>query len=122
MARVPDWPARLAAVLAAAENRPFDAHRWNCAGFAMAAIEACTGARPAVRVLPDLEASADTAGFRRVPPVLAGAGDVVLGGGGREGDPPRLGVVVACGRAAFVGARGLVREPVTDCRAAWRIA
>ena len=43
MARLPDWPARLAAQLAAAETRPFDAHRWNCGQFALAAIRATTG-------------------------------------------------------------------------------
>lgn len=117
MPRVRDWPARLAVLLAAAETRPFDARRWNCGVFALAAIEACTGARPRVRVLPRFEASADSAGFPRVPPAFAGAGDVALGGGER----PRLGVVVGSGRVAFVGPRGLVREPITACRVAWRI-
>ncbi len=116
MARRPDWPARLGALLAAAETRPFDAHRWNCGRFALAAVEAMTGARPSVRVLPSLEASADSASFPRVPPAFARPGDVVLAGG-----PPRLGVVVDCGRAAFVGPRGLVRVPLTTCTTAWRI-
>jgi len=116
MARVPGWPARLAALLAAAETRPFDAHRWNCGRFALAAIHAATGARLRPRILPSLEATADGAGFPRVPPPFARAGDVVL-----AGDPPRLGVVVDGGRAAFVGPRGLVRAPLTACTAAWRI-
>lgn len=117
MTRLPDWPARLAALLSAAETRRFDRHHWNCARFALAAVEACTGERPRVRVLPCLEASADSAGFPRIPPAFAGAGDVAIGGG----EEPRLGVVVGCGRVAFVGPRGLVREPITDCRVAWRI-
>ncbi len=116
MARLPDWPARLAALLAATEARPFDAHRWNCGRFALAAVHAVTGARPHPRILPSLEATADNAGFPRIPPSFARAGDVVL-----AGDPPRLGIVVDGGRAAFVGPRGLIRVPLSACSAAWRI-
>lgn len=117
MARLPDWPARLAALLAAVEARPFEAHRWNCGRFALAAVQATTGQRPAWRSLSSLEATADSADFPRIPPNFARAGDVVL-----AGDPPRLGVVVDGGRAAFVGPRGLVRAPLTTCTIAWRIA
>ena len=116
MARLPDWHARLAALLSAAETRPFDAHRWNCGRFALASVEACTGARAHIRMQPSLEATADSAGFPRIPPTFARAGDVVL-----AGEPPRLGVVVDGGRAAFVGPRGLTRAPLTTCAAAWRI-
>ena len=114
--RRPDWPGRLAALLSAAEACPFDAHRWNCGRFALASVEAVTGTRPRVRILPDLEATADSAGFPRIPPAFARAGDVVL-----AGDPPRLGVVVDGGRAAFVGPRGLIRTQATTCTIAWRI-
>ena len=117
MARLPDWPSRLAALLAAAEARPFDARCWNCGRFALASVEACTGARARFRMRPSLEATADSAGFPRIPPTFARAGDVVL-----AGDPPRLGVVVDGGRAAFVGPRGLVRAPLIACTTAWRIA
>ena len=116
MARLPDWPARLAALLAAVETRPFDAHRWNCGRFALAAIQAATGARLRPRILPSLEATADSVGFPRIPSTFARAGDVVL-----AGDPPRLGVVLDGGRAAFVGCRGLVRISLTDCTIGWRI-
>ena len=116
MTRRPDWPGRLAALLSAAEARPFDAHAWNCGRFALAAVEAVTGMRPRVRVLCSLEATADSAGFPRLPPAFARPGDVVL-----AGDPPRLGVVVDGGRAAFVGPNGLLREPLTTCTAAWKI-
>lgn len=116
MARLPDWPARLAALLAVAETRPFDAHRWNCGRFALASVEACTGARTRFRMRPSLEATADSVGFPRIPPAFARAGDVVL-----AGDPARLGVVVDGGRAAFVGPRGLIRISLTDCATAWRI-
>ncbi|WP_408887588.1 DUF6950 family protein, partial [Roseicella frigidaeris] len=71
MTRRPDWPGRLAALLSAAEARPFDAHRWNCGRFALAAVEAVTGDRPRVRVLLYLEATADSAGFPRIPPAFA---------------------------------------------------
>ena len=116
MARLPNCHARLAALLAAAEARPFDAHRWNCGRFALAAVEACTGARTRFRMRPSLEATADSTGFPRIPPAFARAGDVVL-----AGDPPRLGVVVDGGRAAFVGPKGLIRVPLTTCTTAWRI-
>lgn len=114
--RHPHWVARLAALLRAAETCPFDARRWNCALFALAAVEAVTGERPAVRVLPDLAASADSAGFPRVAPLRAGMGDIVL-----APDPDRLGVVLDAGRVAFVGLRGLLRAPITLCTQAWRI-
>jgi hypothetical protein len=116
MARLQDWPARLAALLAAAEMRPFHAHRWNCGRFALASVEACTGARARIRMQPSLEVTADSAGFPRIPPAFARAGDVVL-----AGDPPRLGVVIDGGRATFVGPRGLVRAPLATCTTAWRI-
>lgn len=116
MTRRPDWPGRLAALLSAAEARPFDIRRWNCAGFALAAVEAVTGTRPVVRVAPCLDASADSAGFARIPPAFARPGDVVL-----APDPDRLGVVVEAGQAAFVGPHGLLRAPLTACTIAWRI-
>ena len=111
-----DWAIRLAALLSAAEARPFHARQWNCASFALAAVEAVTGNRPSVTVLPCLAASADSAGFPRVAPAFARPGDIVL-----AGDPPRLGVVVEAGRAAFVGPRGLTTAAITDCSIAWRI-
>jgi hypothetical protein len=111
-----DWAVRLAALLSAAEARPFHARHWNCASFALAAVEATTGARPQVQIYPSLEASADSAGFPRIAPVFARAGDIVL-----VGEPPRLGVVVEAGRAAFVGPRGLTTAAITECSIAWRI-
>jgi hypothetical protein len=111
-----DWAVRLAALLSAAETRPFDARHWNCAGFALAAVEAVTGTRPKVKIHPSLDASADSAGFPRIAPAYARAGDIVL-----AGDPPRLGVVVEVGRAAFVGPGGLTTAVLTECSIAWRI-
>ena len=111
-----DWAVRLAALLSAAEARPFDARQWNCASFALAAVEAVTGHKPSVKVLPSLEASADSAGFPRIAPAYARPGDIVL-----AGDPPRLGVVVEAGRAAFVGQRGLTTAVITECEIAWSI-
>jgi hypothetical protein len=114
--RRPDWAVRLAALLSAVEARPFDTHRWNCGRFALAAVEAVTGARPRLRILPDLMATADSAGFPRIAPLLACMGDVVL-----APDPDRLGVVLDAGRVAFVGPRGLIRAPITICACAWRV-
>ena len=116
MTRRPDWAVRLAALLSAVETRAFDAHRWNCGRFALAAVEAVTGTTPRVRVLPDLAATADSAGFPRVAPLLARMGDVVL-----APDPDRVGIVLDAGRVAFVGPRGLLRAPITVCTCAWRI-
>jgi hypothetical protein len=114
--RRPDWAVRLATLLSAVETRPFDAHRWNCGRFALAAVEAVTGERPQVRVLTDLVATADSAGFPRIAPLRARMGDIVL-----APNPDRLGVVLDAGRVAFVGPRGLLRAPITLCTIAWRI-
>jgi len=114
--RLPDWHVRLAALLASVETRPFDGTDWNCGRFAIAAVDAVTGARPRWRLCAALEASADSAGFARIPPTFARPGDVVL-----AGEPVRLGVAVDGGRAAFVGPRGLLRQPLAGCTAAWRI-
>jgi len=114
--RLPDWPERLAALIRAAEHRPFDMARWNCGRFAMAAVVASTGQRPVWQQRPTLAAMADTAGFPRVPVPFARAGDVVL-----ASDPDRLGVVLDAGRAAFVGSAGLLRLPITACTTAWRV-
>ena len=111
-----DWPERLAALITVAEHRPFDAARWNCGRFALAAVEAVTGHRPSWQHRPTLAAMADTAGFPRIPPTFARAGDVVL-----ATDPDRLGVVLDAGRAAFVGTAGLLRLPITACTIAWRV-
>jgi hypothetical protein len=111
-----DWAVRLAALLSAAEARAFDARHWNCASFAIAAVEAVTGHKPSVRVLPCLAASADSAGFPRIAPAFARAGNIIL-----ARDPPRLGVVVEAGRTAFVGPHGLTTAAITECEIAWRI-
>ena len=114
--RLPDWPERLGALITAAEHRPFDAARWNCGRFALAAVVACTGRRPSWQHRPSLAEMADTAGHPRVGVRFAGAGDVVL-----AADPDRLGVVLDAGRVAFVGPTGLLRLPITACTVAWRV-
>lgn len=116
MNRLPDWPERLAALITAAEHRPFDGARWNCGRFAMMAVVACTGHRLSWQHRPTLAAIADTASYPRVPVPFARAGDVVL-----AADPDRLGVVLDAGRAAFVGPLGLLRLPITACAVAWRV-
>jgi hypothetical protein len=114
--RLPAWPERLAALITAAEHRPFDMARWNCGRFAMAAVVACTGQRPSWQHRPTLSAMADTAGFPRVLVPFARVGDVVL-----AADPDRLGVALDAGRVAFVGPEGLIRLPITACTIAWRV-
>ena len=54
---------RLAELLSAAEARAFDVRQWNCASFALAAVEAVTGHKPSVKVLPCLAASAIVLAF-----------------------------------------------------------
>jgi hypothetical protein len=114
--RLPDWPERLAALITAAEHRPFDATRWNCGRFAMAAVVASMGRRPSWQHRSSLAEMADTAGFPRVPVPFTRAGDVVL-----AADPDRLGVVLDAGRVAFVGSAGLHRLPITACTISWRV-
>ena len=114
--RLPDWPERLAAVITAAEHRPFDAARWNCGRFAMAAVVACTGRRPSWQHRSSLVEMADTAGFPRVAVPFARTGEAAL-----AADPERLGVVLDAGRTAFVGPAGLLRLPITTCAIAWRV-
>ena len=114
--RLPDWPKRLGALITAAEHRSFEAARWNCGRFAMAAVMACTGQRPSWQHRPNLTAMADTAGYPRVLVSFARAGDVVL-----AADPDRLGVMLDAGRVAFVGPAGLLRLPITACTIAWRV-
>ena len=116
MSRLPDWADRLAALITAAEHRPFEDARWNCGRFALAAVVACTGERPSWRHRSSLAEMADTAGFPRVPVPFARTGDVVLASG-----PDRFGVVLDAGRAAFVGPAGLVRLTITACTIAWRV-
>jgi len=116
LGRLPDCPDRLAALITAAEHRPFNAARWNCGRFAMAAVAACTGQRPSWQHQSSLAEMADTAGFPRVPVPFARAGDVVLAAA-----PDRLGVVLDAGRAAFVGPAGLLRLPITACTIAWKV-
>jgi hypothetical protein len=81
-----------------------------------AALRRQRAAEDIARLLPSLIASADSAGFPPVAPLLAGTGDVVL-----APDPARLGVVLDAGRLAFVGPHGLLRAPITHCTHAWRI-
>lgn len=116
MTRLPDWPDRLGALISAAEHRPFDAARWNCGRFALAAVMACTGQRPSWQHRPTLAEMADTGGYPHVPVPFARTGDVVL-----ASEPDRLGVVLDAGRAAFVGPAGLLRLPITACTIAWRV-
>jgi hypothetical protein len=116
VSRLPDWADRLAALITAVEHRPFDAARWNCGRFALAAAVACTGQRPSWQYRPTLAEMADTTGHPRVLVPFARAGDVVL-----ASDPDRLGVVLDAGRAAFVGPAGLLRLPITACTIAWRV-
>jgi hypothetical protein len=130
--RRPDWAVQLAALLSAAEARPFDAHRWNCGRFALAAMEAVTGSPPQVRVLSDLEPAADSAGFPRNPPLRARMDDIVLAPDptasvwcATPGASPLSGRAAQAGPDALSGAGGACRwrrsavSPTARSRRCW---
>lgn len=131
MARLPDWEARLSAVLAEWSTRRF---RWDgdCARFAAATVIAVTGEDPladlrgryrtrreAMAILEEkpMEARLD-AMFPRVPIGLAQRGDIalldamalgcVIGGDARGFGPD--GVMDLMPRAEWLGAWGVGRD------------
>jgi hypothetical protein len=140
LTRRPDWEDRLAAYLARCRDRP---HRWgshDCMLFAAGVCRALTGFDPArghrgkycgavsaARYLRSLgwaspEAAADTL-FERIPPAMARRGDLVLHvvDGDRGGHPGVCIGAVALFVGEAAGRSGLVRVPMRDCAAAWRI-
>lgn len=134
-ARLPDWPERLAELLAQRLRAAFVWGANDCALFAADNIQALTGLDPASHLRGQYhdEAAAQAVlaaegGLRGLAEALLGApmdnpalaqrGDVVcVALEGRD----TLGVVTGAGRWAAPGARGLVYRPMSEVAVAWRV-
>lgn len=133
MARVPDWPQRLAAAVEAARLQPFDWGRHDCALWAADVVLALTGedhgaafrgqyrsrggAAFVIARAGGLAAIATRALGAPVPITQAQRGDVCLldcefG--------PALGICIG-DRVAFTGPPGLVLVPLLECAQAWHV-
>lgn len=89
-----DWLDRLSAVIDAHDAQPFEWGRSDCFAFVMDAVEAMTGSDPYAkerRVSSEAEAKASLrargfvsvdaalrAAFPRIPPAMAGTGDIAV--------------------------------------------
>lgn len=133
-ARLPDWPARLGAVVAARLAAPFAWGGNDCAAFAADCVQAVCGTdrlhaargprgteRQARRLLRRLGGwdAVTRCGLQPVPPAQAGRGDLVLLRQA-EGAAPALGVCL--GEVAVCpGAQGLARVAMRHALRAWRV-
>jgi hypothetical protein len=134
--RLPDWEARLAALIEAVRDRPYQIGRWDCAQFCGAAVEAVLGDNPAAPFLGRYRSR--NGGLRLLPgrrfklrgfltnlfgppvaPLFLRRGDIAMMG-------TAIGVRWGAG-LLFVGAdeiedrEGLVYRPVEDARFGWRV-
>lgn len=132
MPRLPDWPDRLAAYIESRRHARFVWGAHDCCRFAAGAVEAITGdcvagpwapCRSAIASMRALRAAGgiyeipSACGFQRIPPALAGRGDIVATLTRRG---PALGVCLGAD-AAFAGTERLVFLPTLSSSAAWRI-
>ncbi|WP_414897709.1 DUF6950 family protein [Rhodovulum sp. YEN HP10] len=135
MTRLPLWERRLSAELGAWEGRTFVWGQADCLGLCRASARAMTGRDP----IPDLPAYASemqaakglvSLGFasiadlidahlERLPVAMARRGDWVMGDA--AGALPGAMGVVTGRHALHLAGHGLVRRPVLDAEAAWRI-
>jgi cell wall-associated NlpC family hydrolase len=132
-----DWPERLAAVVASAQDQPYVLGQWDCLRFCCAAIESMTGTdlwprfagyktkRQALvtiaRIAPSLGDAVSVVLAREpVAPAQAGRGDVALYHDG-EGES-HLGLCIGA-KVAVLGPAGLLQVPLDHAglRHAWRI-
>lgn len=131
--RLPDWEARLAAVVDEAQRRPFAWGHFDCCTFASDAAQAVSGVdrmgglrrryrdmRSALRLVRDLgglmNAVKQALGEPLATPKLAQRGDIVL----VRAKLPALGVVV--GQSALVPlVFGVQRVAMGDWIAGWRV-
>jgi hypothetical protein len=137
MTRREDWPSRLDAVIQAASERPFSWGRHDCCTFADDCVEAVTGARlwpaglgtyaTAVEAQKRMFAmgwetvgdALDSVVGERVAVLLAQRGDLVLIPA--EGFAGAAVVDMTGQFAVGVSHAGLLRVPVLDALAAWRV-
>lgn len=136
LTRLPDWPLRLEAFVAARQFQAFVWGRQDCALFAADAVQALTGvdvappllrchchARAALRSMRahgGLQAIAQAALGTPIPPVLAGVGDVLLTRPSSSAYQPML--AVCNGATALApGPYGLVSIGLGQVSHAWRV-
>ena len=136
MARLPDWPERLAAVVAAAQHQPYQLGQHDCLRFTCQCVDAVAGVdlwqrfagyttklqalRTIAAIAPGLgQAVSAVLGSQPVPALLARRGDVLLyvDAGGEH-----LGVCVGS-TAAVLGPQGLAHLPLDHAGFlhAWRV-
>lgn len=130
-----DWQERLADLIDANRQTPFQWGVHDCALWGADVMEAQTGAdfgAPFRGKYSDAEGAAEAlrtfgAGtliktfdrhLERIAPAFAGRGDLVAKGRGRTA---AIGVCIGS-EALFVGDDGLVRVPRSEWAAAWRVA
>ena len=113
--RQENWESALVAELRAANGRPYDARRWNCARFAHQCANAIA-TRPIPWITRDGLVEGANAVLTRIDPAGAQRGDVVLA----HVPQPSLGICLGV-RAAFVTASGLMTIPRSDIVAAWSV-
>jgi len=136
MARLPDWPERLAAVVAAARPQAFLLGTHDCLRFSCACVQAVAGVdlwpqfagyttpaeslRTIARIAPSLaQAVSAVLGSQPVPPLLARRGDVLLY---VDAGIEHLGVCLGA-LGAVPGPAGLAHLPLdhTGFTQAWRV-
>ena len=136
LVRLPDWPLRLEALLAARQQQPFAWGSQDCALFAADCVQALTGvdvAPPALRrhrtpraALRSLRAHGGLHGIAQaalgtpIDPALAGVGDVLLTRPSAQAHHPMLAV---CNGATAIapGPHGLVSLSLAQVSHAWRV-
>lgn len=131
--RLPDWPARLGALVAARLPEPFAWGPNDCAAFAADCVQAMTGAdvlaplrgpratelqaRKLLRRLGGWDV-VTRCGLPEVEPALAGRGDLVLL---RQSARPVLALCVDGEVAISPGLYGLARASMRCALRAWRV-
>ncbi|MCQ4575426.1 MAG: hypothetical protein NOU37_09310 [Candidatus Brocadiales bacterium] len=137
MKRVEDWPERLDEYVESVKDKPFEYTMHDCCAFMAMAVIVITGVdvmkglrtytdkQSAYRVIKDyagggvaeaVEKAMSDHGFQEVPPLMAQRGDVVLFQT-ELGDT--TGICVG-DRITAPGEKGLLFNPLTDIKRAWR--
>jgi hypothetical protein len=132
--RLPDWTARLYALVAEREVAPFRVGANDCAFFAADAVLAVTGVDPLAALrgrVDDAESARDAIGPRGMfaamvrhlgrplpTPALAQRGDVLLV---TTPQARRFAAVCLGDRWAAPGRAGLLQGPIAQAERAWRI-
>jgi hypothetical protein len=136
MTRPHDWPERLAAVITGHEATPYELGRSDCFTFAMACVEAVTGADPsagkrrAYKTMRGALKAAGAAGYDGMPGILASIAEPIPTAWAGRGDlaivraPDGGDAFAVCEGALFVGrapVAGLQRINRSDVTQAYRL-